>query len=473
MTSHVKLNPHLVYRDRVTLRAKEYESPGDQWVHWGMGVLGVANIVLCMCFTVILLTKGFELPAYYNGVNQVYHSSILTQSNATMPGNALMPPTGAMDAFTNILLNVDGMPYEIPYENSTAANVFFKYMPHVWLYTKSTATFHLTTVHSQFLVLVALWISAAFGVCSARWESGTMMWQVPIARLVLVHIWNLIGLILVVKLFGYPAGWGEIPLSNFFVAVAAIMVSWAYQYSYMVEIDSKNTKENEKQNVVVVMDEHFSFFKRIMYLEIAVVGPLLMVATILPASEGIEQWRLQTVLFSIYIFFSLTGLIERWIQLTEDSNSDVAYKNNITENRNDYDGNGDPVNFRNEIRLSNFTHMRNAQTYLVYAAAMCWMALVNATMRETVIAVPFYTSWTAFTRQTIWSMYAFMLFVLLSYLVQTVWHLVAKRKGAKYELESKVYYTEILFVFWVTVKAMFFFANLYPDYITIVKTVVA
>jgi hypothetical protein len=275
----------------------------------------------------------------------------------------------------------------------------------------------------------------------------------------------------VVKLFGYPASWGDIPLSNFFIAVAAILVSWAYQYSYMIEIDSKNTKENGKEGIVVpVIDEHFSFFKRIMYLEVAVVAPLFMVATILPASDGIEQWRLQTVLFAIYVFFSITGLIERWIRLTEDSNSDVAYKNNGIVNRNDFDGNGDPVNFRDEQVLSNITHMRNAQTYLVYAAVMCCAAIWNAMMRETITDVPFYTTWTGLTRHAIWTMYAFMCLVLLSYLIQTVWHLMRKTNGQKYVWESQFYFAEILYVFWIAVKTMFFIANLYPDYITIVTS---
>jgi hypothetical protein len=453
MTSHVKLNPHLVYRDRTSLRTKEYQSEKDPhgWVPYIMGILGLVNIALCFCFVSVILAKGFQADTYYKDVTLVYHSSVLTQSNDTMPGNPYMPPTD-MSAFANLLMNGQGVPYQIPHENTTTTDKFFHYMPRVWLYMKSTSTLSLTSVHSQFLVFVALWISAAFGVCSARYEKGTMAWQVPIARLVLVHIWNMIGLVLVVKLFGYPASWGEIPLSNFFIAVAAILVSWAYQYSYMIEIDSKNTKENGKEGIVVpVIDEHFSFFKRIMYLEVAVVAPLFMVATILPASDGIEQWRLQTVLFAIYVFFSITGLIERWIRLTEDSNSDVAYQT---------DGKSG----------ENITHMRNAQTYLVYAAVMCCAAIWNAMMRETITDVPFYTTWTGLTRHAIWTMYAFMCLVLLSYLIQTVWHLMRKTNGQKYVWESQFYFAEILYVFWIAVKTMFFIANLYPDYITIVTS---
>jgi hypothetical protein len=342
--------------------------PNKNEKHWMRPLvtfISFLNFVTAVVFAFILLVQALREDVYKSDVVQTHRTCILAQTNNTeLTGT----PSTTPDFFTNVLMGASGTPVEVLYEASQAEH--FVHFPRIWQYFQSNAQFTLTVIHSQFLVFVALWIGSAYALCTTRVEAFGKQYDVEFSRIYLVSIWNMIGLIVIVIMFLSPRSWGQIPLSNFFCGVGFLLISWIYQFCYMVEIDKDNKEDTGDK-----FRNEFTWMRRVLYLEFATTVPLFLVAAVAPGAEGIEQWRIQTTLFCSYTFFSILGLLERWKHLGHET----AYQTVVVDAAKLPQGVIGPID---QAKIVSLNSNKSAAWYLVYAAAMSFFAVVNAIARE-------------------------------------------------------------------------------------------
>jgi hypothetical protein len=335
-----------------------------EWVRTGVTIFNVLNFATTVVFALILLVQGLGEHLYKTDVVQTHRTCILAQTNNT---DITGTPSTTPDFFTNVLMGATGTPVEVLYEASQAEH--FDHFPRIWQYFQSNAQFTLTVIHSQFLVFVALWIGSAYSLCTTRFYTFGKQNDMEFWRIYLVSVWNMVGLIVIVIMFLSPRSWGDIPLSNFFCGMGFLLISWIYQFCYMLELDKNNTEDNGDK-----FKNEFTWMRRVLYLEFATTVPLFLVAAVAPGAEGIEQWRIQTTLFCSYTFFSILGLLERWKHLGHET----AYQTVVVDAAKLPQGVIGPIPQQMVSLKSN----KSAAWYLVYAAAMSFFAVVNAIARE-------------------------------------------------------------------------------------------
>ncbi|KAJ1469871.1 hypothetical protein T484DRAFT_1981343, partial [Baffinella frigidus] len=88
-------------------------------------------------------------------------------------------------------------------------------------------------------------------------------------------------------------------------------MAWVYQYFHMVECTQNNqTEKLDMDYKVTGMGElgYSEEFRKLLYMELSVVAPMLLVAGMVPGAIGVDEWRVQTVLFSSWTLFALLGL---------------------------------------------------------------------------------------------------------------------------------------------------------------------
>jgi hypothetical protein len=342
---------------------KDANAPMDTqtWARPAVIFINFLNFACALVFTSILLHQALEVGIYKDDVLHTHRTCILAQTNNTALTGT---PTQTPDFFTTVLMGAVGTPIEVLYNETQHEH--FEHFPRLWQYFNSDAVFNLTKIHSQFLTMVALWISGGYALCTTRLSVFMRVHTIPFYRIYLVSLWNAFGAFIIVLLFLSPRGWGQIPLSNFLVGLSFLLLGWVYQFFYMVEIDKDIIKGNNPR-----YENEFTWVRRLTYLEFATTVPLYLVAAVAPGAEGIDQWRIQTTLFCSYTFFSILGLIERWKHLGHETAYDT-YGSGQTKEFGQA-----PVNTIAVLRKNN-----SATWYLVYAAAMCVGAIINALSRE-------------------------------------------------------------------------------------------
>lgn len=340
----------------IDFKKKESE---PEWARTGAFVVHVANFALSLAFSIYLLWQAFLTDPFVDrpGARMVHKTCVLA---STVQNSSTFTPAASYDLFTNVLLGVEGDPVEVKPVPTDAD--FFRWNPRVWRYLSADSGYSLTELHSSFLMFAGLWMSSSFAICTTPIKVFDKAWGAGFSRVVVAMAWNCIGAILVLILHFAPGGWGRIPLSNTVTALGMIALGSIYQYFHMTEID-KDFKETETGKYL----NEFTWVRRALYLEFAITFPLFLLAALSTGAEGIEQWRVQVSFLSVYTFFSLLGLLERWRHLGEE----ISYS--MTKLTTVIHPDKDP-----EIVNKDENPIRNAGWYLVYGIALCFCATANA-----------------------------------------------------------------------------------------------
>ena len=181
-----------------------------------------------------------------------------------------------------------------------------------------TSVLQLDGIHCNFILFSALWASSAFSLVAIQ-----LPWQRQLswgkARLFVVHTWNFIGLVITVVIFTATTKWSDIPMSNLFYSLVFQCLGWVYQYFYMVQCTRQRAALAAQKLVAKgallgaePAEINTTEMRKLIYTEFSVVMPLILVSTMMPAANGVDAWRVQTVFFGSWTLFTLLGLHLRY-----------------------------------------------------------------------------------------------------------------------------------------------------------------
>lgn len=321
------------------------------------------NFILSVVFSTILVAKAFVVDDI-DGL-QVFHTDRVLQSSE------LQPPA-VMNSFVKQACGADSEILGI----ATRLTRMQQYLPHMFEVAGSNSMLRLEAVHCNYMLFSALWISSAFSLAMAQLP-GNYALEWSQARVVVVHAWNMLGIIFTVVIFSGTTKWKKIPLSNLFYSLVGQAMAWVYQYFHMVECTQSLAHNDLSMRYItsgVGMDtlgrpRSFSYYstelRKLIYMEFSVVAPMFLVAGIMPGMIGIDEWRIQTVLFSSWTLFALLGLHLRFRK---------ALKRNMTK------------------LIIEECHGYDALGYLTFAIVLVFMMLLNAMGRTSFYDAPYATS---------------------------------------------------------------------------------
>ncbi|KAJ1466419.1 hypothetical protein T484DRAFT_1756658 [Baffinella frigidus] len=319
---------------------------------------GVTSLNFCMTvvFVSVLLTNAFTM----KGITapQVFYADRVLQSSSGVTPMQL-------DQF---IKNVYGMNTEIlGIVNKTT--ILPTLLPSMYEISGANSMLRIDAVHSNFMLFSALWIASAFALAMTQVPSiDPLTWGY--ARVIVVHAWNFIGLIITIVIFTSTTKWSNIPTSNLFYALVGQIMAWTYQYFHMVEcsqIVKGSLAISHHPTAVTVKDDHLSTMfsiemRKLIYMEFSVVVPMLLVSSIMPGSIGLDEWRIQTVLFSSWTLFALLGL---HLRFRKSLVTDVIIADGAVNDENEDTGVPDE-------------HGLDALGYLTYAIILVFCMLLNA-----------------------------------------------------------------------------------------------
>jgi hypothetical protein len=244
-------------------------------------------------------------------------------------------------------------------------------LPKMYEISGENSILRIDAIHPNFMLFSALWIASAFALAVTQIPSlDPLTWG--FTRVMIVHVWNFIGLIVTIVIFSATTKWALIPTSNLFYALIGQVMAWAYQYFHMVECTqiikdsmlvishaptSHGDKEEHKSAVFAIE------MRKILYMEFSIVMPMLLVASIVPGTIGIDEWRIQTILFSSWTLFALLGL---HLRFRKSLRADVLVANTELNAASQPDENVAD------------TRGLDALGYLTYAIIMVSLMLLNA-----------------------------------------------------------------------------------------------
>jgi hypothetical protein len=350
-----------------------------------------------VCF--ILLAEAMTTDKIPQDVIYTYDTTVLAQTNTST-----ITPEMGLNFFTTMMMGVQGDPIEVQYDvaDPSKPNYQPNNFPRVWQYEQTNTHFTMTKVHSKYLILWAFWIATAFSAVTVRVNPFDRIESSRFRIFYLISAWNILGIILMIYQFLEPSRrWGPIPTSNFIATVTLLFVSWAYQFYFLVQLtDEYQSYMTMKQSAKYVNE--FTWVRRVLYLEFATTFPLLLVAGISPSNEGLEQWRVQTILFCTYVFFTILGVYERWDHMVKtqihevvmNSDTPVVTLFNVEGDDVYVDGNGDGLgvdktaiqqNDNVNVTMAMVKNLKSShergQFYLLYAMVMALGAIWNSGWR--------------------------------------------------------------------------------------------
>ena len=334
------------------------------------------NFLMTVTFAIIMLTHAFSRTDITG--HQVFHADRTLQTSGMDNFPASILATFIKQSYgsdTDILGVID--------KTTKLKDI----QPTLYEVSGSDSILRMEAVHCNFLFFSALWIASAFALTMVQlpWMDQ-LYWSH--ARVVLVHIWNVIGFVVTTVVFTATTKWASIPTSNLFYALIGQVMGWMYQYFHMVECTQLVTgnlqvKYKELSNQLPADSSQSTQFatemRKIIYMEFSVVFPMMLVAGIMPGAVGIDEWRIQTVLFSSWTLFALLGLHLRFRKSLEkshlyraDENDEISAEYTVKKDKNQSIG---------------IQHGLDALGYLTYAIVVVYAMLCNALW-----PVIFYTS---------------------------------------------------------------------------------
>ena len=350
------------------MESKTHE--GTMKINWVDGIrfaITTLNFIMTVVFAIIMLSNAFN----HDNIEgkQVFHADRILQTFGMDKFPASILSTFIKQSYgadTDILAVID---------NTTKLQ---NMQPTLWEVSGSDSILRLEAVHCNFLFFSALWIASAFALAMVQlpWVDQ-LYWSH--ARVVLVHVWNFIGLIATTVIFTATTKWASIPTSNLFYALIGQVMGWMYQYFHMVEctqLITGNLQIRYKSLHDKSEGDNFDHFRttqfatemrKIIYMEFSVVVPMLLVTGLMPGAIGIDEWRIQTILFASWTLFALLGLHLRFRKSLEKSH---LYKSGENE---------DTVNEPDSSQISiGIQHGLDALGYLTYAILVVFVMLCNA-----------------------------------------------------------------------------------------------
>jgi hypothetical protein len=210
--------------------------------------------------------------------------------------------------------------------NATEAGVAD--IPYIMVSKSNDHFFTIAAVHPQFFFFTCLIVSSCFAVTTFTFPWGDVHFF-SMGRVILVHVWNLLGLIAIIVVYTSYTQWGIVPLSNFFYSIGIVGLTWLYCYWHMVDSTNSwlNTKRDtlagvdplkymevkspEDDNEIFDKEESYTVRKNITQ-EMSLSFPLFFASTLLQGNAGMDQWRLQTVFFASWAFFAFYGIFYRF-----------------------------------------------------------------------------------------------------------------------------------------------------------------
>ena len=332
----------------------------------GRFVFTLLNFGATVVFTFVLLGHAFQMDSITG--NQIFLADRELQSfTITAPAEIDSFIKRAYGTETEIVEMVDEI------------TVLPTLLPKMYEISGSNSIMRLESVHCNFMLFSALWIASAFSLAMVQYPGDEPL-EWTTLRVLIVHVWNLIGLIFTIVLFSATTKWGSIPTSNLFYALVGQVMAWMYQYFHMVEctqvhvdtmqlkyrsINDKVQEDTGEQRAINigVSTKFSSELRKVIYMEFSVVAPMLLVAGMMPGASGIDEWRVQTVLFSAWTLFALLGLHLRYrktLQCIGLKDADVPDDGLVTDDTN--------------IDVKGL----DALGYLTYAILMVYIMLINA-----------------------------------------------------------------------------------------------
>jgi hypothetical protein len=208
-------------------------------------------------------------------------------------------------------------------------------IPYIMVSTSNDRFFTIAAVHPQFLFFTYLIVSSCFALSTFTFPWGDIQFF-SMARVMLVHVWNLLGLIAVIVVYSTYTHWGHVPLSNFFYSVAFVGLTWLYSYWHMVDstdswlklnnggklkytsvaegptyVPERSQEGTDAAQEIFDLEESHTVRRNIVQ-EMSLTVPLLFASTLLQGNSGMDQWRLQTVMFASWAFFAFYGVFYRF-----------------------------------------------------------------------------------------------------------------------------------------------------------------
>jgi hypothetical protein len=350
----------------------------------GRFVFTISNFIMSVVFSLVLLTHAFTMEGIIQP--QVFHADRVLQSY----GNT---PPAQIDTFIKQAYGADTEIHGI----INKVTILQRFLPTMYEVSGSNSILRLEAIHCNFMLFSAMWIASAFALCVTQLPGFEPLYWGHF-RVILVHTWNLLGLIFTIVIFSATTKWAGIPTSNLFYALVGQIMAWMYQYFHMVECTAIWSEKMQMQyrssaNYGDGRDPgrdslHFSNeLRKMIYMEFSIVCPMMLVSAIMPGGVGIDEWRVQTLLFSSWTLFALMGLHLRFRKsLSNDDVEPVAAETiDAADTRADEDNQA-------VMGVDNLDKQGlDALGYLTYAIMLVFMMLINA-MGSTIFYDPPYAT---------------------------------------------------------------------------------
>jgi hypothetical protein len=351
---------------------------GKMYVDAGRFVFTSLNFIMSLVFAMILLFNAFNMDNITS--HQIFHADRVLQTS----GSQNIPAT-TLSTFIKQAYGADSEIIGMVDRTSVKSDM----LPTMYEVSGSNSILRLEAVHCNFMLFSALWIASAFSLAMVQFP-GTEPLYWSHARVVIVHLWNLVGLIATIVIFSATTKWASIPTSNLFYALIGQLMAWTYQYFHMVEctqivmghLQLEYKSANIAGNEAKMKSIQFSTeLRKIIYMEFSVVAPMMLVAGVMPGAIGIDEWRIQTILFSSWTLFALLGLHLRFRKSLEDDDNSERHE---LKDINGLDGDqGETIGKE---------HGLDAIGYLTYAVVMVYVMLINALQPVIFYDPPFATT---------------------------------------------------------------------------------
>lgn len=390
------------------------------WMDRFRFVITFSNFILSVVFSIILLLNAFQMN-HISGL-QVFHTDRVLQSYTHKPGATL--DTFIKEAYgtqTNIL----GIVSDI--------KVLQSELPAMYEISGSNSILRLEAVHCNFLLFSALWISSAFALAMTQLPFTEPLYWGQL-RVIVVHVWNLLGLILTIMLFTGTTKWKDIPTSNLFYALVGQVMAWSYQYFHMVECTQSHV---DNYAMILKYQSPYSYgaqntdpafgkdplrfsteLRKLLYMEFSVVAPIFLVTGMLPGAVGKDEWRVQTVLFASWTLFALMGLHLRYrktLFLTAEDLNILNIRNKEIKTTRTAGEDGQKNTNRYEIQDEGL----DAIGYLTYAILMVFVMVVNALGTTSLSAPTYATSSIGWCRMGVLTIVVLMASLVVEILLKT------------------------------------------------------
>jgi hypothetical protein len=163
-----------------------------------------------------------------------------------------------------------------------------------------------TAIHPLFLMTSIMSITASYSLLAFFMEAVFVSeYFNMLAQMALLTAWHLVALILQLLCYFNITPFqlaGDIPTGNYIIILLILLFSSFYQVKMLID------REQSKEKFKDIMDGQF---KDIIDVELLVTVPLTVLAMVALGPQGVQQWRIQSLYITTYVFLSAFVLANR------------------------------------------------------------------------------------------------------------------------------------------------------------------